>query len=620
MKRFSIFAVLACGLALLGACDGSSSSGPPSIASIAVAAPADSLVQGASMQLSLTLRDESGAEVTGRAVEWASDNPAVARVEGAGVVTGAAPGLAKITATVEGQSGSFAVRVVPRVVPIGSVDLGVSRLSLYAGQVVQLSATARDAAGLMVTGRPVLWATDDSTIASVTQTGLVTVKRAGQVGVSASVGGVFALVKLELYASNGHAWPDTVAFSPGTTRQLRARSISLAGEPIALDSVRWESSNPSVATVDARGEITAVSPGRAEIAAVLGTTRFTSSVNVVTYPTPLRFTWVGVGVRHACALATDGQAYCWGGNEQSQLATDQPTDRCETVTNLGRGSFIRNTFRCSGMPVAVNGGLRFTTLAVSSSNTCGLTEEGAVYCWGSNHKNRVPVAVGGSLRLRTLSAGSSMMCGISAAGSAYCWSEVASTPAEVPGGLTFRSVNAGGTHACGIASNGAAYCWGTNFYGQLGNGNTKDSAMPVAVTRGTQFSAIEAGSSITCALDAAGKAYCWGYRTVVVSGQSVDSSTPVAGARDLTFASLLDGGTPCGLTADGNAFCWANDLAAPVRSGPPFPARSIASGIGIECAIALDGITQCAGVRWQGQTGAGFIDSQNTGYTRVARQ
>jgi alpha-tubulin suppressor-like RCC1 family protein len=432
---------------------------------------------------------------------------------------------------------------------------------------------------------------------------------------------VFALVRLELYATKGHAWPDTVAFSPGTTRQLRARSISLGGEPITLDSVRWESSNPGVATVDARGGITAVSPGRAEIAAVLGTTRFTSSVNVVTYPTPLRFTSVGVGVRHACALATDGQAYCWGGNEQSQLATDQPTDRCETVTNFGKGSFTRNTFRCSGMPVAVNGGLRFTTLAASSWNTCGLTEEGAVYCWGSNHKNPVPVAVGGSLRLRTLSAGSSMTCGLSAAGSAYCWSDdPASAPAEVPGGLTFRSVNAGGSHACGIASNGAAYCWGTNFYGQLGNGNTNASATPVPVTRGTQFSAIEAGSSITCALDAAGKAYCWGYQMARLGSQSVDSSTPVAAARDLTFASLLDGGTACGLTAEGTSFCWANDAAPPVRSGPSFPVRSIAAAIGVECVIALDGITHCAGVRWQGQTGAGFIDSQNTGYTRVARQ
>ena len=197
MKRSSIFAAALAGvIALLGACDGGTS-GPGSVASVVVAAPADSVAQGASVQLSITLRDLTGAELTGRVVEWTSYIPAVARVEGAGVVTGAAAGSATITATSEGQSGTVAIRVVP--VPVArdsvrSVDLGVARLSLYAGQVVQLSATARDSAGRPITGGSVLWASDASTIASVRQTGLVAVGPTGQGGGSGSVGAVLGVV------------------------------------------------------------------------------------------------------------------------------------------------------------------------------------------------------------------------------------------------------------------------------------------------------------------------------------------------------------------------------------------------------------------------------------------
>ncbi|MDX1674202.1 MAG: hypothetical protein R3314_05300 [Longimicrobiales bacterium] len=39
------------------------------------------------------------------------------------------------------------------------------------------------------------------------------------------------------------------------------------------------------------------------------------------------------------------------------------------------------------------------------------------------------------------------------------------------GGLTFSQIDAGGNHICGVTADRAVYCWGSNWYGQLGDGN-----------------------------------------------------------------------------------------------------------------------------------------------------
>lgn len=70
------------------------------------------------------------------------------------------------------------------------------------------------------------------------------------------------------------------------------------------------------------------------------------------------------GTRHACALTTIGDAYCWGYNEGGLL---------------GRGT----TAGRSATPALVDGALRFRALTLSDYS-CGVTATGAVYCWGPN--------------------------------------------------------------------------------------------------------------------------------------------------------------------------------------------------------------------------------------------
>jgi alpha-tubulin suppressor-like RCC1 family protein len=80
----------------------------------------------------------------------------------------------------------------------------------------------------------------------------------------------------------------------------------------------------------------------------------------------LAFTQISANGQHACALTGGGAAYCWGDNYEG---------------DLGSGSF--STSGAAG-PVAVTGGLVFTTIMAGGLSTCGYTTSNVMYCWGTN--------------------------------------------------------------------------------------------------------------------------------------------------------------------------------------------------------------------------------------------
>jgi Bacterial Ig-like domain (group 2) len=95
-------------------CQGSTTEGGMSSLDVAsvIVLPSDPTVQvGQSAQLSATLRDGGGGEITGRSVVWATSAAAIAAVSSDGLVAGQGPGTAAITATADGASGTTTVTV-----------------------------------------------------------------------------------------------------------------------------------------------------------------------------------------------------------------------------------------------------------------------------------------------------------------------------------------------------------------------------------------------------------------------------------------------------------------------------------------------------------------------------
>ncbi|MDQ2670924.1 MAG: hypothetical protein M3Y31_09850, partial [Gemmatimonadota bacterium] len=305
--------------------------------------------------------------------------------------------------------------------------------------------------------------------------------------------------------------------------------------------------------------------------------------------TALTFSSLAIGAHHSCALTADGGAWCWGLNGFGQLGDGSTTDRSTPVAVAAPAG---------GSP------LDFVLLTAGELHTCGLTAEGAAWCWGRNNYGQLgvplsnvpqltPVPVSGGHVFTTLSADAIHTCGITADGTAYCWGNneadqlgtgsfvFADEPTAVSGGLSFATIAAGGVqgvpaHTCGATTTGALWCWGDNAFGQLGDGTNADRPAPAQVGA-PGFAVVAAGGRSTCALASSGAAYCWGSNTSgqLGTGDFAEWNAPVPvvgpadGAPPLAYVSLTAGGAhACGRTADGSLYCWGDNVSGQLGTGP----------------------------------------------------
>jgi len=93
-----------------------------------------------------------------------------------------------VLAVVEGVTAISTITVRASTVATVSVTPVIASIGIGTSQ--QLTATARDALGATLAGRPVVWSSADETIAFVSSSGLVVGFRLGTVRINATVEGV----------------------------------------------------------------------------------------------------------------------------------------------------------------------------------------------------------------------------------------------------------------------------------------------------------------------------------------------------------------------------------------------------------------------------------------------
>lgn len=200
-------------------------------------------------------------------LEWRSSDPAVATVDANGMVSALAPGTAVISASTTDGSGVYAecdITVAPALVTSVTLDRG--QVDLLLGESTKLNATVLpDYAG----NRTVEWRSTDGKIASVDQDGTVTAVGVGSaeiIAVATDGTGISASCKVSVTAPLAESITldyDRLEIEEEHTAQLTATVLPAQAE----QTVRFSSSDSSVASVDETGMVTAVSPGTAVIIA-----------------------------------------------------------------------------------------------------------------------------------------------------------------------------------------------------------------------------------------------------------------------------------------------------------------------------------------------------------------
>lgn len=138
------------------------------------------------------------------------------------------------------------------------------------------------------------------------------------------------------------------------------------------------------------------------------------------------------------------------------------------------------------------------------------------------------------------------------------------------------------------------------------------------------------GVGATCGLTAEGDAYCWGFGIggQLGDGQRTNSSTPVAVSGGVKFATIRvdpDGMGACGLTSSGELYCWG-PLGLVLGTGDVYAGTYSPTKVDVAqsfvsfdlgqlhaCGVTATGQAYCWGNNWYGQLGVGSTGGAGNG-------
>lgn len=232
------------------------------------------------------------------------------------------------------------------------------------GNTTQLTATARSAAGAVLTGRPITWSSSAAAVATVDANGVVTGVAAGTASVTATSEGKTGTATITVQADIKPVASIAIAPPLDTLEAFSSELIGVVlrdaeGNLLFNRPVQWTVSNPAVAVIDpVEGMLSGVDRGNVTVTATSEGKSATAKVEVV-----IKYRSISAGSEHSCGITTDNRAYCWGHGDWGQLAN-------------GTGS--------SDTPKLVSASLSFAKITAGPNFTCGITTGGETYCWGAN--------------------------------------------------------------------------------------------------------------------------------------------------------------------------------------------------------------------------------------------
>nr|BFD64279.1 hypothetical protein BdHM001_29600 [Bdellovibrio sp. HM001] len=352
----------------------------------------------------------------------------------------------------------------------------------------------------------------------------------------------------------------------------------------------------------------------------LGNNSTTSSTTPIQV-TGTSFKRVAVGVNFTCGIDSSDQVICWGGNNDSTAGQPSSTyvntptlyPSITKALDIAAGYRIAcaidevtgvRSVKCWGrtqstsseVPVTVTGlPADISSISVNGSiaadvrHGCGLSEQGLVYCWGSNFRSRRGLSSGAvtwtsanpvSLPVKAVKvqAGTDTTCALGEDQNLYCWGSglpAAQSIYQYQESYVPVKINISGDLvtdfqltefiSCVVTTTTNIKCWGVNKRGEMGNGQMADTSNSVALNVAGSFdkyTQVVAGLFSTCALKENKTVTCWGSNDSGQLGNNSESTysrpqytLPISNIKKLAGHSSHF----CALTTGGGVYCWGSN-------------------------------------------------------------
>ncbi|MCT6810981.1 MAG: InlB B-repeat-containing protein, partial [Bifidobacterium sp.] len=239
------------------------------------------------------------------------------------------------------------------------------------------------------------------------------------------------------------------------------------------------------------------------------------------------------------AVGSDGNAYAWGRNNYGQLGDG-------TLTQRNKPVIVKK-------PAGASADFTYVQVSAGDEQSLAVGSDGYVYAWGNNESGQLGNGSSGgysTVPLRVID------------------------PNDPRSGLTAVQVSAGYYHSLALDARGNIWAWGFNQFGELGNGNNIDSAIPTLAQyprdAGTVTAIqVSAGADHSLIIDTKGNTWAWGWNQLgeLGNGSSSADANPVPGmvkypenAGTVTAIQVSAGGYhSLAIDKNGNAWAWGGN-------------------------------------------------------------
>lgn len=198
-----------------------------------------------------------------KSLRWTSSNPNVATVNNNGLVTGRSSGTSTITCTTTDGSNLSAFCTITVAQLITSISMQGS-LEMNTGNTYRLSVSISPASA---TGKSLKWNSSNGNVATVSSDGTVTAKSPGTANITCvttdgSKKSATCTVTVKQGVTGITLNKTSATIGVGNSTQLTA---NVSPSNATNKSVKWNSSNTGVATVNGNGQVTGVGVGTTTI-------------------------------------------------------------------------------------------------------------------------------------------------------------------------------------------------------------------------------------------------------------------------------------------------------------------------------------------------------------------